>query len=103
MADERVIPDHEQDEDEVIEAGLESFPASDPPSFTMPARHRFVRREPAADSIEGPQGHPAPPPTSPANAASTIRRAARHSPERLILGLAGVAAAVLLLALARRR
>jgi hypothetical protein len=48
MAAERDNAD--QEHDEVIEAGLASFPASDPPSYNMPARHRFVPKEPAAPS-----------------------------------------------------
>jgi hypothetical protein len=40
MAAERENTD--QEHDEVIEAGLESFPASDPPSYNMPGRRRFA-------------------------------------------------------------
>lgn len=50
MADER--DNRDQEHDEVIEAGLESFPASDPPSYNMPARHRFVPKTPQAPSAE---------------------------------------------------
>lgn len=103
MAAERDNPD--QEHDEVIEAGIESFPASDPPSFNMPARHRFVPKQPAAPSIvewaerqraEADAQHMA---ATDAHRPGTEKPPRERDSRRLTVWVAAVSAALLLLAL----
>jgi hypothetical protein len=99
MAAERDMPN--EDHDEVTEAGLESFPASDPPSYNMPARHRFVPKTPAAPSIET-LGVPRP------SQPDGMRRPTRAQSDadgsrRLTAWVTGVSAAILLLAIVATR
>jgi hypothetical protein len=104
MAAERENPD--QEHDEVIEAGLESFPASDPPSYNMPGRRRFLTQQPAAPSAAAPAAargaeHTSRSPEPRRSAARTPDRAptASSGSRRLTAWVAAISATLLVVAL----